>query len=68
MSSSAPVSGPCAILMVGARPKPEELLYPVADVARKHKAGVEQETTSGQEAYAAFSKSDEGPYRGGLLP
>jgi uncharacterized cupin superfamily protein len=45
-------SGPCAILMVGARPDPEQLLYPVADVAVKHKAAAEQETTSGDEAYA----------------
>jgi uncharacterized cupin superfamily protein len=60
--------GPCAILMAGARPKSEELLYPVSDVARKHKAGVEQEATSGREAYAAFAKFDEGPYRDGLLP
>jgi uncharacterized cupin superfamily protein len=60
--------GPCAILMVGARPKHEELLYPVCDVARKHGAGVEQEATSGREAYAAFAKSEEGPYRDGLLP
>jgi uncharacterized cupin superfamily protein len=60
--------GPCAILMVGARPKPDELLYPVSEVARKHGAGVEQETTSGREAYAAFPRSDEGPYRDGLLP
>jgi uncharacterized cupin superfamily protein len=60
--------GPCAILMVGARPKHEELLYPVSDVARKHGAGVEQEATSGREAYAAFAKSEEGPDRDGLLP
>jgi uncharacterized cupin superfamily protein len=60
--------GPCAILMVGARPKHEELLYPVSEVARKHKAGVAQEATSGREAYAAFSRFDEGPYRDGLLP
>jgi len=60
--------GPCAILMVGARPKHEELLYPVSDVARKHGAGVEQEATSGREAYAAFAKFDEGPYRDGLMP
>jgi uncharacterized cupin superfamily protein len=60
--------GPCAILMVGARPKAEELLYPVSEVARKHDAGVEQETTSGREAYARFSKSVEGPYPEGALP
>jgi len=60
--------GPCAILMVGARPQPEELLYPVSEVARKHRAGVEQETPSAQEAYAAFEMPYKGPYRDGLLP
>jgi uncharacterized cupin superfamily protein len=62
--------GPCAILMVGIRPAPEDdkLRYPVVDVALKHKAGVEKETTSGQEAYAAFPRSSEGPYREGVLP
>jgi len=60
--------GPCAILMVGARPQPEELLYPVSELARKHNAGVEREATSGREAYAAFTMAAEGPYREGLLP
>jgi uncharacterized cupin superfamily protein len=60
--------GPCAILMVGARPDPEELLYPVAEVARKHNAGVERETSSGQEAYAPYSRTSEGPYPEGALP
>jgi uncharacterized cupin superfamily protein len=61
-------SGQCAILMVGARPDPEELLYPVVDVARKHDAGVEKETSSGREAYAAFPWPAEGLYREGTLP
>ena len=60
--------GPCGILMVGTRPEQEELLYPVADVARKHGAGVEQETTSGREAYAAFPRSAPERYREGTLP
>jgi hypothetical protein len=60
--------GPCAVLMVGARPMPDELLYPVADVARKHGAGVEQETRSGREAYAPFPKSTTQPYPDGFLP
>ena len=60
--------GPCGILMVGTRPEQEELLYPVADVARKHGAGVEQETTSGREAYAAFPRSTPERYREGTLP
>jgi uncharacterized cupin superfamily protein len=61
-------SGPCGILMVGARPEQEELLYPVVDVARRRKAGVLKETSSGREAYAPFPKSTEGPYREGTLP
>lgn len=61
-------NGPCAVLMVGARPKPEELLYPVNDVARKHNAGVETETRVGREAYAPFPPTSEGPYRDGFLP
>ena len=61
-------SGPCAILMVGARPRPEELRYPVVDVARKHGAGVAQERSSGNEAYAPFAPPTEGRYRDGMLP
>jgi uncharacterized cupin superfamily protein len=60
--------GPCGILMVGARPDEEALRYPVVDVARKHHAGVEKETSSGQEAYASFPRSTEGRYREGALP
>jgi uncharacterized cupin superfamily protein len=60
--------GPCAILMVGARPQQEELLYPVDDVARKHNAGVAEETSSGREAYAPFAKSTERRYTEGTLP
>jgi uncharacterized cupin superfamily protein len=58
--------GPCAVLMVGARPEAEELLYPVAEVARKHEAGVATETRSGQEAYAAYPRSTAEPYQGAL--
>jgi uncharacterized cupin superfamily protein len=60
--------GPCAILMVGTRPEHEELIYPVDEVVRRHNAGVEEETTSGREAYARFPKSREEPLREGALP
>jgi uncharacterized cupin superfamily protein len=60
--------GPCAVLMVGARPDPEELLYPVVDVARKHGAGVEKETRSGREAYAPYPRSTSAPYPDRALP
>jgi uncharacterized cupin superfamily protein len=43
--------GPCAILMIGARPD-EPLLYPVSEVAAKHGASVATETPSPEEAYA----------------
>jgi hypothetical protein len=54
--------------MVGARPRQEELLYPVVDVARKYDAGVEKETRSGREAYAPFERSVSQPYPDGALP
>jgi uncharacterized cupin superfamily protein len=44
---------PCVLLMVGARAEPREILYPRAEVACRHGAGVETETTSAREAYAA---------------
>jgi len=60
--------GPCAILMVGARPEHEELIYPVSEVARKHNAGVETETNTGREAYAPYERPTAGPYPEGTLP
>jgi uncharacterized cupin superfamily protein len=47
--------GPCAILMVGARSDDERLLYPASELARRHGAGAERETTSPEEAYRSFS-------------
>jgi uncharacterized cupin superfamily protein len=43
--------GPCAILMVGARPD-EPIRYPVSDVAARYDASVGQETDDPDEAYA----------------
>jgi uncharacterized cupin superfamily protein len=43
--------GPCAILMIGARPD-EPLLYPASDVAAKYGASVANETPNPGEAYA----------------
>jgi len=45
-------NGPCAILMIGARPKDETLHYPVSEVAAKYGASVAQETFDPDEAYA----------------
>ena len=46
--------GPCAILMVGARNAGEGLVYPVSEVAGRHRASVERETSSEEEAYEGW--------------
>jgi uncharacterized cupin superfamily protein len=48
--------GPCLILGVGARRKGRGLVYPVSELALKHGAGVETETTDPKEAYARFGE------------
>ncbi len=60
--------GPCVLVAVGARRQPEEIRYTVDDVALRHGAGVEQETTSPKEAYARFAPRQPGRYRDGDLP
>jgi len=44
--------GPCVILMVGARTDDEGLFFPASELARRYGASVENETGSGEEAYA----------------
>jgi len=44
--------GPCVIVMVGARLDDEGLFFPVSELARRYGASVEQDTASGDEAYA----------------
>jgi len=44
--------GPCAILMIGARPEAEQLHYPVSEVAARHGASAAKETPNPDEAYA----------------
>jgi hypothetical protein len=44
--------GPCAILMIGARPEVETLRYPVSEVATKYGASAAKETDEPDEAYA----------------
>ena len=46
--------GPCVILMVGARDPDEKLLYPASELAARYGASAESETTSPEEAYAAY--------------
>jgi quercetin dioxygenase-like cupin family protein len=55
--------GPCVIFMTGARKGwPDKgIVYPRSELALRHGAGVEADTTSPAEAYAAFPKWKEGP-------
>ncbi len=48
--------GPCVILMTGARTEDLTYVYPVSELARRHGAGVETETSSASEAYASFPR------------
>jgi uncharacterized cupin superfamily protein len=60
---------PCAILMVGARRPDFEVVYPVSELALRHKAGVEVEATSPRDAYAeAPEEAVERPSYWGDLP
>ena len=62
--------GLCVVLAVGARahPEPGSIGYPVDEVALRHGAGVEQETTDAEEDYARFPDSVPTRYRTGWLP
>ena len=46
--------GPCVIFMVGARASDRAVMYPRSELALRHGAGVEAETTSPKGAYAPF--------------
>jgi uncharacterized cupin superfamily protein len=46
--------GPCAILMIGLRPDPESLHYPVSQVAAKYGASAAEETDDPYKAYAGW--------------
>ena len=61
-------SGPCAILMAGARQPDEVLRYPVSELAQRYGAGVERETTAPKEAYAGRDRPAPVPFRAGDLP
>jgi uncharacterized cupin superfamily protein len=52
--------GPCVIFMAGARVRPEELTYPRSELALRHGAGVETDTTDPDEAYAPFGRGKPG--------
>src|ERR671938_643980 len=51
------LSGACVIFMTGARTAEKTIVYPRSELALRHGAGVEEETTSPTEAYATFFQS-----------
>ncbi|HET7856779.1 MAG TPA: cupin domain-containing protein [Gaiellaceae bacterium] len=60
---------PAVVLAVGARGRGRKgLVYTVSEVARKHGAGVEQETTKPQDAYADLPRWSRSEYAEGSLP
>jgi uncharacterized cupin superfamily protein len=62
--------GPSGVLIVGTRrpEEQEEFLYPAAEVARKHNAAAERDTTDPGEAYASYSEPVGGRLPEGTLP
>ena len=60
--------GPCLLLMVGARPQPTEVLYPLSEVAARHGASVTAATPDPREAYAGTTPPVETPSRRDVLP
>jgi uncharacterized cupin superfamily protein len=62
---------PCAVLAVGAREHQGGAGwggYTVEPAALRHGAGVEEETTDAERAYARFPEPEPAPYRDGGLP
>jgi uncharacterized cupin superfamily protein len=61
------VGGPCVLLATGRRPS-GGVTYPVSELAQRHDAGVENETSNPDEAYAGFPAPTERRYQEGWLP
>jgi uncharacterized cupin superfamily protein len=60
-------SGPCLVIAVGSRER-DSLGFPADDVAKRHGASVEEDTTDGGVAYAAVPSREATAYRDGWLP
>jgi uncharacterized cupin superfamily protein len=64
-------SGPCIVIAVGARQhdgQPNSLGFTADDVAKRHRASVEEDTTDGGVAYASVPSREPTAYREGWLP
>jgi uncharacterized cupin superfamily protein len=51
---------PCVILMAGGRSEDWKVLYPVSELAARHAASAEEETSDPQQAYMRFEQSRRG--------
>ena len=60
-------SGPCLVIAVGARAH-DSLGFPADDVAKRHGASVEEDTTDGGAAYSSVPGRKPTAYRDGWLP
>ncbi len=60
--------GPAFVIAVGGRVGPGNPVYPTNDVALRHGAGVERETSDPKEAYGPFPEPQKTPFREEFLP
>jgi len=60
-------NGPCAVLAVGTR-SGGQTIYPVSELALRHRAGVARETRDPSKAYADIADDVETRYQDGWLP
>jgi uncharacterized cupin superfamily protein len=64
-------NGPCLVIAVGARAhdgQPDSLGFTVDEVAKRHGASVEEDTTDGDLAYASVPRRETTAYQDGWLP
>jgi uncharacterized cupin superfamily protein len=54
-------AGPCVIFMTGGRGGENATVYPRSELALRHRAGVERETPSAEQAYAPLPRWQPGP-------
>jgi uncharacterized cupin superfamily protein len=59
--------GPCALLAVGTRLN-DDVVYPESELARRHRAGVEEETRDPKDAYAGIEPDVAVEFRDDWLP
>jgi uncharacterized cupin superfamily protein len=64
-------SGPCLVIAIGSRANdgtPESIGFPADEVAKRHRASVDEDTMDGDVAYARLPGREPTAYRDGWLP